>query len=136
MQCRWRLHFTFYNAEDCMDSIMDTDHRHLRVRFVSFSFPRILLVARKIHTTYCKNQNKPILLICTRHSNNQNISDHPVPQQSAHPQTGTPSLKQKIVRSKTVRKSQRKAFLKTEMKARRNIMALKLRAKKKQTQNP
>lgn len=52
-----------------MDSIMDTDHRHLIVRFVSFSFLRILLVASKIDTTYCKNQNKPIVLIDTIYSN-------------------------------------------------------------------
>lgn len=52
-----------------MDSIMDTDHRHLIVRFVSFSFLRILLVASKIDTTYCKNQNKLIVLIDTIYSN-------------------------------------------------------------------
>lgn len=61
-----------------------------------------------------------------------------MPQLSAHFWTaiGSHSLKQKIVRSKTVRKSQRKAFLKTEMKGMGHLMAHKLRAKKKAKSKP
>jgi len=42
-----------------MDSIMATECRHFKAKFVSFSCPSSLLVGSKVHTTRSKNQTRP-----------------------------------------------------------------------------
>lgn len=100
--------------------ILHTSTIKVRTTYRCFSSPEqdyfldlVLRIVFSEHTSDC--EGKPVLLIKTRHPETNKpkyLYDHPVLQQSTHPQTAADSsrFKETIVRSTTVKKAKERLF--------------------------